>query len=200
MPSVAIHTRTVELTIPLALRFEISRNFALVGCRVIMVNRKEEQGREAIDKIRSEKPDALVEWLPCDLGNLGEVREVFAGIAGREQRLDLVRRRRCRERWFGQRLMTSPNRSSSARPASTPTATAKTPAGNSQPHSMPTRIRARPAANAPPPPNRIDRHFGVNWLGHFYAVNLLYPLLRKTSKLADAPAPRIVMESSEITG
>ena len=44
----------------------------------------------------------------------------------------------------------------------------------------------------------IDRHFQVNWLGQFYAVNLLYPLLRKTSKLPDTPAPRIVFESSEM--
>ena len=43
----------------------------------------------------------------------------------------------------------------------------------------------------------IDRHFGVNWLGQFYAVNLLYPLIRKTSKMPDTPAPRIVFESSE---
>lgn len=43
----------------------------------------------------------------------------------------------------------------------------------------------------------IDRHFGVNWLGQFYVVNLLYPLLRKTSKMPDTPAPRIVFESSE---
>ena len=26
-----------------------------------------------------------------------------------------------------------------------------------------------------------DRHFGVNALGHYYAINQLYPLLRKTS-------------------
>lgn len=37
-----------------------------------------------------------------------------------------------------------------------------------------------------------------SWLGHFYAVNLLYPLLRKTSKMPNTPAPRIVMESSEM--
>jgi len=43
----------------------------------------------------------------------------------------------------------------------------------------------------------IDRHFGVNWLGHYYAVNLLFPLIRKTSKIPDTPAPRIVFESSE---
>ena len=38
--------------------------------------------------------------------------------------------------------------------------------------------------------DHIDRHFEVNWLGQFYVVNLLYPLLRKTSKLPDTPAPR----------
>lgn len=45
--------------------------------------------------------------------------------------------------------------------------------------------------------DHIDRHFEVNWLGQFYVVNLLYPLLRKTSKIPDTPAPRIVFESSE---
>jgi len=43
----------------------------------------------------------------------------------------------------------------------------------------------------------IDRHFGVNWLGHFYACNLLFPLIRKTSMLPVTPAPRIVFEASE---
>lgn len=44
----------------------------------------------------------------------------------------------------------------------------------------------------------IDRHFGVNWLGHYYACRILYGLIRKTSKMADTPAPRIVFESSEM--
>lgn len=46
-------------------------------------------------------------------------------------------------------------------------------------------------------PDGIDRHFGVNWLGHFYVINLLYPLMRRTSKIPGAPAPRIILESSE---
>jgi hypothetical protein len=57
-----------------------------------MVNRKEEQGQEAIDKIKKEAGDyAKIEWVPCDLGNLKEVKEVFTGIKEREERLDLVR-------------------------------------------------------------------------------------------------------------
>ncbi|KAL2829303.1 hypothetical protein BJY01DRAFT_255082 [Aspergillus pseudoustus] len=43
----------------------------------------------------------------------------------------------------------------------------------------------------------IERLFQVNWLGNFYIENLLYPLLRKTSKLPHTPAPRIVFECSE---
>jgi hypothetical protein len=46
--------------------------------------------------------------------------------------------------------------------------------------------------------DKIDSHFQINWLGQFYAVNLLYPLIRKTSKLPDTPAPRVVWESSEL--
>ncbi|KAI9932568.1 hypothetical protein AWENTII_005131 [Aspergillus wentii] len=45
--------------------------------------------------------------------------------------------------------------------------------------------------------DRIDRHFQVNWLGQFYVCNLLCPLIHKTSKFPDTPAPRIVFESSE---
>lgn len=44
----------------------------------------------------------------------------------------------------------------------------------------------------------IERCFGINYLGHYYAVNLLFPLIRKTAKLPGVPAPRIVFESSEL--
>ena len=55
-----------------------------------MVNRKEEQGDEAISKIKSEMADAKVEWIHCDLGNLSEVKQVFTDLREREKRLDLV--------------------------------------------------------------------------------------------------------------
>jgi NAD(P)-dependent dehydrogenase (short-subunit alcohol dehydrogenase family) len=44
----------------------------------------------------------------------------------------------------------------------------------------------------------LDRHWAVNWLSHYYICNLLWPLLRKTSKLGNAPPPRVVFESSEM--
>lgn len=56
-----------------------------------MVNRKEEQGFEAIKNIKDEiGEDARIEWLTCDLGNLKNVKEVFSSICEREERLDLV--------------------------------------------------------------------------------------------------------------
>ncbi|KAI0373169.1 NAD-P-binding protein [Pilatotrama ljubarskyi] len=43
----------------------------------------------------------------------------------------------------------------------------------------------------------IDRHFGMNHLGHFLLINRLLPLLRRTAALPGAPAPRIVCVASE---
>lgn len=73
---------------------EVARFFALFGARVILVNRKKEQGDEAIARIseecKKEGKDAKVEWVGCDLGNLKEVKEVFTGLAKKLDRLDLV--------------------------------------------------------------------------------------------------------------
>ena len=44
----------------------------------------------------------------------------------------------------------------------------------------------------------IDRHFGVNFLGHFYVCNQLWPLLRKTGKMEGVSPPRVVFEASEM--
>lgn len=56
-----------------------------------MVNRKEEQGEEAIKAIQKEKgDDPQIEWIPCDMGNLKQVQETFSAMAKREERLDLV--------------------------------------------------------------------------------------------------------------
>jgi len=135
----------------LGIGYEISRAFVLNGARVIMVNRKEEQGAEAIEKIKKEAGEnAQIEWLPCDMGNLKEIKEVFSGIREREPRLDLL--------------------------------------------VLSAGINANQYAETH---DGIDRHFQVNWLGQFYVVNQLWPLLRKTSKLPDTPAPRVVFEASE---
>lgn len=73
-------------------RYEISRALALAKARVIMVNRKEDQGDEAVSKIKKESNgEANIEWIDCDLGNLKQVKEVFDGIRKKEQQLDIVR-------------------------------------------------------------------------------------------------------------
>ncbi len=56
-----------------------------------MVNRREEQGDEQIQKIKGEVgEDAKIEWEGCDLADLNQVKEVFTRIREREDRLDLV--------------------------------------------------------------------------------------------------------------
>jgi NAD(P)-dependent dehydrogenase (short-subunit alcohol dehydrogenase family) len=135
----------------LGIGYEISRAFVLNGARVIMVNRKEEQGQSAIDKIKEEAgADAKIEWIPCDMGNLKEIKEVFSGIRERESRLDLL--------------------------------------------ILSAGINVNQYGETT---DALDRHFEVNFLGQFYVVNQLWPLLRKTAKMPDTPPPRVVFESSE---
>ncbi|KAJ9149548.1 NAD(P)-binding protein [Coniochaeta hoffmannii] len=131
--------------------YEISRALAHAGCRVIMINRKEEQGDDAIAKIKEETPGAQVEWKHCDLGSLKEVRSVFGALRESLDRLDYLS------------LCAGINTNQFELDA-----------------------------------DGIDRHFGVNFLGQFYAANQLWPLLRKTSKMPGASPPRVVFESSEM--
>jgi NAD(P)-dependent dehydrogenase (short-subunit alcohol dehydrogenase family) len=70
--------------------FQISRQFAQAKAKVIMVNRKEDQGDEAIKQIKEETPGADVDWVGCDLGNLKEVKQVFTDLRNKLDRVDLV--------------------------------------------------------------------------------------------------------------
>ncbi|KAF9700867.1 hypothetical protein EKO04_000982 [Ascochyta lentis] len=135
----------------LGIGYEVSRALALAGVKVIMVNRKEEQGTDAIETIKKEKSDAQVEWKHCDMGNLKEVKSVFTEIRNSLDRLDFLV------------LSAGINTNQYGTDA-----------------------------------DGIDRHFGVNWLGHFYVCNQLWPLLRETGKSGEKPAPRVVFEASEM--
>ncbi|KAL7769819.1 hypothetical protein ACKLNR_001203 [Fusarium oxysporum f. sp. zingiberi] len=135
----------------LGIGYEVSRALAHAGCKVIMINRKEEQGQDAISTIKNEKSDAEVDWKECDMGNLAQIREVFGGLRESLDRLDfLVLSAGINTNQFG---LDS---------------------------------------------DGIERHFGVNFLGHFYVCNQLWPLLRKTGKLENTPPPRVVFEASEM--
>jgi hypothetical protein len=66
--------------------YEISRAFVLNGAHVIMVNRKEDQGQDAIKKIKAGVgEDAKIGY------HLKEVQKVFMEIREKNERLDLVR-------------------------------------------------------------------------------------------------------------
>ncbi|KAM0791785.1 hypothetical protein ACM66B_004048 [Microbotryomycetes sp. NB124-2] len=137
---------------PLGIGYEIARAFLKAGAKVILVNRKEEQGDMAIKQLKEEigNDNAPITWIGCDLGNLNQVKQVFDKVASDEKRLDvLVCSAGINTNTFG---LDS---------------------------------------------DGIDRHFGVNWLGHFLAINRLYSLMRKTSKDSKEP-PRIVFEASEM--
>lgn len=73
---------------------EVAIFFARMGARVILTNRKKEQGDEAIARITEEckkvNKEAKVEWVGCDLGDLKQVKEVFTGLREKLDRLDLV--------------------------------------------------------------------------------------------------------------
>merc|ERR1712187_145648 len=135
----------------LGIGYQVARTFVLNGARVIMVNRKEDQGQDAIDKIKQEAgPTAQIEWMECDMGDFQQIKDTFTSLREREVRLDLL--------------------------------------------ILSAGINVNQYGETH---DKIDRHFQVNWLGQFYVCNLLYPLLRKTSKLPETPAPRIVWETSE---
>ena len=135
----------------LGIGYEISRALAHAGCKVIMINRKEEQGADAISKIKEESPDAEVDWKECDLGNLKQVKSAFTELRDSLDRLDFL--------------------------------------------VLSAGINAAPFGLDA---DGIDRHFGVNYLGQYYATNLLWPLIRKTSNQPGVTAPRVVALSSEM--
>jgi len=135
----------------LGIGFEVAKALALKGCKVILVNRKEEQGDDAkLNIAQASDSKAEAEWVHCDLGNLKEVRETFTKLAEQEKRLDYLV------------LAAGINSNQYALDA-----------------------------------DGLERIFAVNWLGHFYAINLLYPLMQETAK-SSGTKPRIVFESSEM--
>lgn len=141
-------------------------------------NRKEEQGDDAISKIQAEgKEQGIsvdINWVQLDLGNLKMVQEVFTKLSKEEERCDLV----------SVSVRTVPQYSLLECMTDL--------------HAY-LKLFANGGINANQTgldSDGIDRHFGVNCLGHFFAINLLLPLMRKTSKIPGAPAPRIVFGRS----
>ncbi|RDA93556.1 hypothetical protein CP533_6126 [Ophiocordyceps camponoti-saundersi (nom. inval.)] len=135
----------------LGIGYEVSRALAHAGCKVIMVNRSEDQGQSAIDKIRQESQGADIDWRECDMANLKQVQSVFSSLRESLTRLDFL------------------------------VLSAGINANQYQVDS-----------------DGIERIFAVNYLGQYYVTNLLWPVLRKTSRMPGAASPRIVLVSSEL--
>lgn len=71
--------------------FEVAKALAVSRARVLLLSRKAENGKEAVEKIKHETSGgADVEFIELDLGNLRHVREVADAIREKESRLDIV--------------------------------------------------------------------------------------------------------------
>lgn len=69
--------------------FEAARALAAKHAEVILACRSAERGREALERIVAEHPDAKVELLPLDLASLDSVRQ-FADTLQSRPRIDLL--------------------------------------------------------------------------------------------------------------
>lgn len=71
------------------LGFEASKVLAQKGARVLLACRSEAKAKDAMERIRSEAPQADIAFVPLDQADLDSVREA-AEIAKREPRLDVL--------------------------------------------------------------------------------------------------------------
>ena len=69
--------------------FEVARHLALKGAEVVLACRNADKAGRAMNAIKEEKSDALVRFLPLDLGRLDSVRAA-AAEARRLDRIDML--------------------------------------------------------------------------------------------------------------
>ncbi len=70
--------------------YEITRELARKGATVLLGCRSQSRGETAVSNIRSENPNAKVELILLDLGDLASVRRFAEEFNGRYDRLDLL--------------------------------------------------------------------------------------------------------------
>jgi NAD(P)-dependent dehydrogenase (short-subunit alcohol dehydrogenase family) len=70
--------------------FHTSLELARAGAHVVLAARDEQRGREALERIRAEVPDADVELRPLDLADLESVRRFALGTVDFLDRLDVL--------------------------------------------------------------------------------------------------------------
>jgi NAD(P)-dependent dehydrogenase (short-subunit alcohol dehydrogenase family) len=72
------------------LGFETARQLAAHGARVMLTSRSKAKGQAAADRIKSESPDALVEFRVLDLADLDSVRAFAGAITGSAIAVDVL--------------------------------------------------------------------------------------------------------------
>lgn len=70
--------------------YEAARALAQRGAQVVIADRNEQGGWQALDRIRTLRPDAQVEFRPLDLSSLQAVRDFAAGFAAEGGALDIL--------------------------------------------------------------------------------------------------------------
>jgi len=70
--------------------FETARALAQHGATVLIADRNEAAGRDAVARIRSLRPDARLEFLPLDLSRLDSVRDFAGAMLARGHPLDVL--------------------------------------------------------------------------------------------------------------
>ncbi len=70
--------------------YEAARGMAVHGAEVLLADRNEQAGAEALKKIRALRADAKVAFLPIDLANLKSVREFAARLVAEGRPLDIL--------------------------------------------------------------------------------------------------------------
>jgi len=70
--------------------YEAARGMAQHGAEVLLVDRNEKAGAEALQKIRALRADAKVQFLPLDLSSLKAVREFGAKLVAEGKPLDIL--------------------------------------------------------------------------------------------------------------
>jgi len=70
--------------------FETARALAAKGARVVLACRDPQRGKEAEQRLRAALPDALVRFVPLDLGSLASVEKFAKDLEAEEPKLDLL--------------------------------------------------------------------------------------------------------------
>ena len=71
------------------LGFEASRQLALKNATVVMACRNEEKGKEAVENIKNEAPDAHIDLFTLDLSSFKSIRAFSESFLTKYDRLDV---------------------------------------------------------------------------------------------------------------